>query len=198
MNRSKLRPVAFVALLLALPFTPAIAAAEGQGPAASAGGLSEGVMLRLARTPYIAAGDLQSPDIVYVFVDTECPWCHRLMQRLARTQAGVQVRYVLVAVLQEVSLPHAAVILDSKDRAGALARLADGKPLPAGAGSSASRQAIATNNLLMQALELPATPGLVYRDAGGHIRAKAGMPDEAEFTTLFRPASPAPPRASPQ
>lgn len=158
--------------------------------ASAVGGLSEGVLIRLARTPWIASGKLEATQVVYVFIDTECPYCHELMLKLDRVEPAVQVRYVLVAVLREVSLPHAAAILASPDPPRSLHALVEGKTPARGPISPAARESIATNNLLMEALNLAATPGLVYRDSHGSVRAVAGVPDDAAFDEIFRPVKP--------
>ncbi len=185
MRASRRRVLATTTAFLALGFAPAMRAGTAQS-GLEARGLSEGVFLRLGRTPWITLAEAEASEVVYVLIDTECPWCHRLMTQLQRDGARVrvQVRYVLVAVLGDESLPRAAAILDSDNRRGALAALLSGKHA-AGRGSTDSRAAIATNNVLMRALDLPATPGLVYRDAGGAIRALAGMPDPRAYEQIF-------------
>ncbi|OZB71633.1 MAG: thiol:disulfide interchange protein DsbG, partial [Lysobacterales bacterium 13-68-4] len=55
----------------------------------------------LEKSTWIAEGSPKASRIVYVFNDTECPYCHRLwaaiQPKLAKGE--VQVRYVMVAVI---------------------------------------------------------------------------------------------------
>jgi protein-disulfide isomerase len=148
--------------------------------------LSDGLLARLEASQWISLSDASSDRTVYVLIDTECPYCHTLMTRLAQSAPDVQVRYVLVAVLEEASLPRAAAILDSKDRRAALARLLDGGQISRSGGSGASRSTVERNNGFLRALGLVATPGLVYRGDDGAIRALAGIPSDDEVRQIFR------------
>lgn len=181
MRRSILRCL----LLLAVGFP------DGWARAADSPGLSPGVMLRLERARWIQAGDPGASRIIYVFVDTQCTYCRTLWQRMAERRSRVQIRVLLVAVLGPASWPGAAGILQTADpRTTLAAQETNPKARQALAESdirAETREQIRLNNLFMDALKLPATPGIVYRDGAGAIRAIAGLPEDALLQEILGP-----------
>ncbi len=155
---------------------------------AEAAGLSEGVMLRLDRATWIEAGNSAAESIVYVFVDMECPYCRELYSRIEGSNAQVRVRYLPVAVIQASSWGKAAAVLQARDPRAALDSQERGVRDSSAIGviRADTRDSLELNNLLMAALNLPATPGIVYRDAAGAIHALAGVPDDALYALIFR------------
>lgn len=146
---------------------------------------------RLAKATWIAEGPADARRIVYVFTDTECPFCHRLWKAIQPDikQGKVQVRYVLVAVIKPESLPRAAAILDASDPKAAFRRhesnyghspIQPEKTVPA-----ATRKKLAYNTRLMSRMDIQGTPGIVYKDADGHIRLLQGMPPSSRLHTIF-------------
>jgi thiol:disulfide interchange protein DsbG len=148
----------------------------------------------LADSTYITEGSLKPDRIVYVFIDTECPYCHRLraaMQPYLGAGSRVQVRYVLVAVLNEDSEPHAQAILMRKDTARALAEHENAfdkggiaKPAALRADLSAKLEG---NQALMSAFSLRGTPSIVYADPDGKLVKLQGTPDAEALAALMTP-----------
>ena len=183
MTRSNfLAALAFVALL-ALPAAPF---AQGAG-----------AWEELERSAWIADGSPEAARVVYVFTD---PFCAKLWADARPWVASgkVQLRHVIVGILSPTSPGKAAALLGDKDPARALAAyeglhapamakaLAEGaRPRPLGDEGLSPMASIPAriaekldaNARLMASFGLPATPGLVWRDAKGAIHARAGAPD---------------------
>src|SRR5689334_20235122 len=75
-----------------------------------------GLMQRLDRAKWIATGAKSSERVVYVFTDADCPYCNDLWKAMQTARAAdVQIRYLMVAVIDADSKGKAAEILESKD-----------------------------------------------------------------------------------
>lgn len=147
---------------------------------------SEADWQALGKADWIAEGNLKAKRIVYVFVDTRCPFCEhfwKLSQPYLK-RGNVQVRNILVAVISPQSLPEAALILDAKDPAKAWQKNEANyghNPAPAAkAGSNTARQKLQANNKLMNKLGFFGTPAVVYKDANGKIHAANGVPQDPQ------------------
>ena len=152
-------------------------------------GLSIGVMQRLERSRWIASGAKSAGRVVYVFTDPNCPFCNDLWKALKSARApDVQVRYLLVAVIDEDSRAKDAAILESKDPAASLEEheraYASGGIAPKASSQPATRETIAVNEDLMRALHIYGTPGLVYLDERGEVAVFAGMPDPGQLRMI--------------
>lgn len=141
---------------------------------------------QIAKSTWVSEGNPKAKRVVYVFVDTRCPFC-RHFWRASQPWVGhgkVQIRNVLVAVISPDSMPEAAGILDAADPAKAWQdneRDFGRNPDPApNAGSASARVRIEANNALMQKLGFYGTPTIVYEAADGSIRAMRGMPQDPE------------------
>src|SRR5690625_828456 len=79
----------------------------------------------LEKSTWVAEGDKDAGRVVYVFTDTECPYCHKFWKASQPwlEKGGVQVRNILVAVISPQSLPRAAAILAAADPAAAWMRI---------------------------------------------------------------------------
>ena len=166
-----------------------------QGPLATAStpALDEATWARLGKSTWIAEGSSKPKRIVYVFTDTECPYCHKLWQAIQPLLAGgdVQVRNVMVAVIAPRSAPRAAALLAAPDPRTALQQhesafghsaIAPLKEVPANLA-----QQISDNNDLMDQLGISGTPATVYKDADGKIRMAVGMLPPDRIQAIFRP-----------
>lgn len=140
----------------------------------------------LAKSTWVPEGNPKAKRVVYVFVDTRCPFCHHFWKASQPwvERGTVQIRNVLVAVIAPESLPEAAGILDAADPTKAWqANERDfGKHPnpPSDAGSAAARARIEANNALMQKLGFYGTPTIIYKAADGSIQAMQGMPQDPE------------------
>lgn len=140
----------------------------------------------LEKSTWVAEGDKNAERVVYVFTDTECPYCHKFWKASQPwlEKGGVQVRNILVAVISPKSLPRAAGILAADDPAAAWKRNeanfgkqgAPGKGKP----SATAERKINANNDLMVRLGFFGTPGIVYKDADGKIHTVHGLPPDPE------------------
>lgn len=154
-------------------------------------GFGEAQWQALASATWFAEGNPDAKRIVYAFEDTRCPYCHRLWkatQPLLK-KGNVQIRTILVGVIAPESLPEAASILDAKDPAAAWNKNEEdfGKNPAPGDASQASLAKVRANTALMQKLGFMGTPSIVWKDAGGRIRAMQGMPrDQQGLEAIFQ------------
>ena len=145
----------------------------------------------LAKASWIAEGATHPKRIVYVFTDTECPYCHKLWAATQPLLAGgdVQVRHVMVAVIAPQSRNRAAAILDAANPQAALHQHESTfghstvAPEPSVPAATASR--IDANNALMEKLGIQGTPATLYKDAAGKVRILQGMLPEDQLKTIF-------------
>jgi hypothetical protein len=148
-----------------------------------------GLMQRIDRAKWIAAGAKSAERVVYVFTDPDCPFCNDLWKALQTARApDVQIRYLLVAVIDADSKGKGAAILESKDPAAALEKsernYEHGGIPPKADVSPASTETISFNGDLMGALHIFGTPGLVYLDENRQVKVFAGMPDDKQLRTI--------------
>jgi thiol:disulfide interchange protein DsbG len=150
-----------------------------------------GLMQRLDRARWIASGSKSTERVVYVFTDPDCPFCNDLWRALQTARAPeVQVRYLLVAVIDADSRGRDATILESADPAAALEKHERAFAGGAGIASKSTVQpetaeTVAVNAALMNALHIFGTPGLVYLDEHNGVKVFAGMPDAQQLRAIF-------------
>lgn len=154
--------------------------------------LDAGLWTALEKTAWVAEGSDHPKRIIYIFTDTECPYCHRLWQATQPflQQGDVQIRNIIVAVIAPDSLGRGAAVLAASDpHATYLAHeqhFRDHSPVqvlkqvPA-----AIQQKIDQNEALMDKLGIDGTPTVLYQDAKGAIRMVPGMPSQATLQTIF-------------
>jgi thiol:disulfide interchange protein DsbG len=148
-----------------------------------------GLMQRLDRATWIAVGAKSSERVVYVFTDADCPYCNDLWKAMQTVRApDVQIRYLLVAVIDADSKGKAGAILESKDRAATLDKAErnydHGGIAPKATLLPATSETISFNGDLMGALHIFGTPGLIYLDGNQQVKVFAGMPDEAQLRAI--------------
>ena len=159
--------------------------------AATTPGLDPSLWDRLAKAKWIAEGATRPTRIVYVFTDTECPFCHRFwLASQPYLRAGkVQIRDIIVAVIAPASFGRGAAVLAAPDPAAAWKRneLAFGhSPVkPLARVDAHTRAEIASNKLLLDRFNAYGTPVIVYRDRFGHVRMTQGAPDNETMRAIF-------------
>ena len=159
--------------------------------AATTPSLSDATWTELGKASWIAEGASKPKRIVYVFTDTECPYCHKLWLATQPLLAGgdVQVRHILVAVIAPQSLNRAAAILDAPDPKAVLHQhentFGHSTVQPLVSVPAATTKRIAANTALMQKLGIQGTPATVYKDAGGKIRVATGMLPDNRLKAIF-------------
>jgi thiol:disulfide interchange protein DsbG len=174
-----------VLCLLSLCVSVGIAGNSATVPAGS----SAGLMQRLDRAHWIAAGAKSPARVVYVFSDPNCPYCNDLWKALRSARApDVQIRYLLVAVIDAESRGKDGAILESKDPAASLERherdYARGGIAPKAMLQPQTQETISVNEQLMTALNIYGTPGLVYLDERNEVAVFSGMPDPAQLRMI--------------
>jgi thiol:disulfide interchange protein DsbG len=148
-----------------------------------------GLMQRLDRAKWIGTGAKSTERVVYVFTDPDCPFCNDLWKAMQKVRAPeVQIRYLLVAVIDADSKGKDAAILEAKDPVAALEtserNFEHGGIAPKSPALPQTTETISFNGDLMGALHIFGTPGLVYQDEQGQVKVFAGMPDAAQLRTI--------------
>jgi thiol:disulfide interchange protein DsbG len=148
-----------------------------------------GLMQRMDRAKWIAAGAKSEKRVVYVFTDPDCPFCNELWKAIQTARApDVQIRYLLVAVIDADSKGKDAAILESKDPAAALEKsernYEHGGIAPQADMLPQTKETISFNGDLMAALHIFGTPGLVYMDEHNQVKVYAGMPDATQLRAI--------------
>jgi len=152
-------------------------------------GSATGLMQRLDRAKWIATGAKSAERVVYVFTDPDCPFCNDLWKAMQKARApDVQIRNLLVAVIDDDSRGKDAAILEAKNPVAAFEQnernYDHGGIAPKKTALPETNEIIGFNGDLMSALHIFGTPGLVYMDEHGQVRVFAGMPDEAQLRTI--------------
>jgi thiol:disulfide interchange protein DsbG len=128
-------------------------------------------------------------NMLYVFVNANCPFCHLTWRALQPYQAaGLQVRWVLVDTLGPTSMPKAIEVLAADDTTAAFRKMEEnhGKPWNIAPGLTAQDQPdiaarVRKNNEMLEHFGLRGTPGLIWKDEKGDVQVKAGMPRLSEL-----------------
>ncbi|MGH8274909.1 MAG: thiol:disulfide interchange protein DsbG [Gammaproteobacteria bacterium] len=167
--------------------------------------LSRAYLLRYQRGPgaatgyknlesrnWIAEGARHPKRTVYAFIDPDCPYCHMLWEKAqGYYDKGVQVRYILVAILGESSLGKAAAILAAKNPSRAFRKNESGFSHHSGAITPLKkvpdklRDEIAENNALMQHFGFDGTPGMVWKVEDGAVKTQEGLPLKGDLDYIF-------------
>lgn len=152
-------------------------------------GSSPGWIEQLSQAHWIAAGARSTTRVVYVFSDPNCPYCNDLWKALqVKRAADVQLRYLLVAVIDDDSRAKDAAILESQDPGATFdeqeRNYANGGIHGKATLQPATASTIATNERLMSALHIYGTPGLIYVDEHNQVRLFVGMPDEEQLRMI--------------
>ncbi|ATP29034.1 thiol:disulfide interchange protein DsbG [Chromobacterium violaceum] len=151
---------------------------------------SDAMWEQLQGSAWIADGSRTAERVVYLFTDPNCPYC-RQFWRDARpwVRSGkVQLRHILIGILQADSRGKAAAILADADPARALARHeggADTRPL--GQPPAAVEARLDANHRLMERLGAFATPAIYYRAADGSLQKAQGAPGAAALPKILGP-----------
>ena len=152
-----------------------------------------GLFKELEQSAYVVEGTVKSPkNVVYVFVDANCPFCHMAWKALQPYEkAGLQARWILVDTLGPTSMPKAIEVLAASDKMAAFRRMEEGfgKPWKAPAGMTAAdkpkiAEQVKTNNALLGKFGFGGTPGFVWKDKDGKVQLKSGMPRLAELPKI--------------
>ncbi|MFA5632168.1 MAG: thiol:disulfide interchange protein DsbG [Porticoccaceae bacterium] len=155
--------------------------------------MGERMWTKLETSAWVQDGDSKAARIIYTFSDPNCPYCNRFWQAARPwVEAGkVQLRHVMVGIIKEDSATKAAAILAAKDTSAALAEnetnFSKGGITPAKSVSTAVRESLDANQLLMMELGFRGTPALVFHDESGAVQRYNGMPQGEDLTEVMGP-----------
>jgi thiol:disulfide interchange protein DsbG len=184
----------FVSMLIAA-MTSIMFLDVNAAPAAGAAQQHEydALFARLVKTDAVVEGPKNAKRVLYVFFDANCFYCHLSWKALQPYErAGVQVRWVPVAYQQPSSVGRAAAIMQARDRVAALRENEmgynpakfDGGITPLADVPKALAAQLQANTRLMQRFGAPGTPAMAWKDAGGNVRFKVGMPRQSELPEI--------------
>ena len=143
------------------------------------------LFLELEKAEVITEGARDAKNVLYVFFDSNCFYCHLTWKALQPYgKVGLQVRWVPVAYQKPSSVGRAAAIMGAPDRAAALRENEvnydrphfDGGIKPVDKPQAQLAAQLQTNTELMRKFGVPATPLLVWKDSNGNVQIKPGVP----------------------
>lgn len=143
------------------------------------------------KASWIAEGN--GAHILYVFFDPNCPYCHKLYERL-RSRVGqneLQVRWIPVGILFTTSLGKAAALLEAQDPLLAF-RQNEEKFTHTEHGaasetfaSAATEKKLKQNSQLLQQIGGQSVPTILYREASGLIKVRQGAPSQKKLDAFL-------------
>lgn len=146
----------------------------------------------LQHADWIAEGADNPDRIVYAFLDPDCPYCWQLWKSARKYyDEGVQVRYIIVAILGESSVHKAAAILAADNPKQALRRNERGFSHHSGAIEPMKNipdnllAKITEHNSLMQKFGFNGTPAMVWKTEDGSVKTQNGLPPTPILETIF-------------
>ncbi len=146
----------------------------------------------LEESHWVLDGDPDAPHIVYTFTDPNCPFCQQLWEETRPwVEAGkVQLRHILVGILQQDSPQKAMAILSSEAPEEALHDHNQGDTPPIdGPFSAEIEQILYENHELMQEYGLQATPSTFYQ-VDDRVEVVQGLPRDDRLTEMMGGSSP--------
>ena len=152
---------------------------------------NEKIWQQLDTAKWVLDGDKDAKRIIYTFTDPYCPYCQKLREIADPyiAKGEVQLRHIMVGILQEDSIKKAAAILGADSPEKALQQHIHPADNPT---ENINEEALANgsllveeNNLLMEQLGFMATPTSIYKDEKGHVRLIEGMPMRDDIDKLF-------------
>ncbi|MDA8389798.1 MAG: thioredoxin fold domain-containing protein [Gammaproteobacteria bacterium] len=157
--------------------------------------VASGYWTRLQTATGIREG--HGPTALVVFFDPNCPYCHRLydkLQPLLRTHP-LAVQWIPVGILTLSSFGKAAALLKARDPQAALAAAENGFGPGGGAivprrATPSIAQALRTNERLLGEGGARGVPFLVYRDPAGSVHTITGDPPTVRLQRLWATPTP--------
>ncbi|MDN5864214.1 MAG: thiol:disulfide interchange protein DsbG [Gammaproteobacteria bacterium] len=147
---------------------------------------------KLEDARWIAEGAKNPERIVYSFIDPDCPYCwHFWKAAQDYYDQGVQVRYIIVAILGKSSVQKAAAILAADDPGQAFRFNEEGFSHHSGAIEPMKdiprkiSEAISNNNALMMRFGFNGTPALVWKNDKGEVKTLNGLPPKSGLERIF-------------
>lgn len=141
--------------------------------------LSERLYTDVENAHWVSIGSETAP-IIYVFVDSQCNYCHEYWFDLATPyveEGALQVRLIPVAIINDKSKTQGAELLFAGDPATAWRRHVKGDPqaLSGTGDNDIAMEAVELNTELFKRWNMRSTPYSVYRGPNGAVRVVRGM-----------------------
>jgi len=146
---------------------------------------------RLASAAVVSEGNPVSGNVVYVFMEPNCGYCHRFWEasRPYVETGKVELRHIMVSFLHQSSASKNAAILEAANPAALLAEHEDAFQSGGIDGIAAPKEetiaALEHNNGLMRELGLQGTPAIVFRNADGQVEIVKGLPPPTQMPLIF-------------
>jgi thiol:disulfide interchange protein DsbG len=154
---------------------------------------NEKIWQKLESAKWVLDGDKDAKQIIYTFTDPYCPYCQKLRETADPyiVKGEVQLRHIMVGILQEDSIQKAAAIIGADSPEQALQQHiqhADNNSTELDDEALINATLLVEeNNQLMEQLGFMATPTSIYKDEKGHVRLIEGMPMRDDVSKLFGP-----------
>ncbi len=149
----------------------------------------------IGSTAWIQQGSNDAPHQMYVIIDPNCIYCHRLYESLQPfIESGqLAVRWLPVAFLKNTSIGRAYALLSSANPLQTLAQneknfdeaSENGGVPPLNNPSALVQQQLQNNMAFLTEAEINATPALLYRTVNGNARLDMGMIDPTKLKDLI-------------
>lgn len=147
----------------------------------------------LSQSSWIGEGDKDAKQIVYAFMDPNCPYCAMFWQKAQPylKQKGIQLRHIMVGVISPTSLPIAAKMLAAPDPDKLLAEHMQKKAQRQEGLSAAGNvpddavRKVNANSKLMGDNDISGTPAIVYKDKQGKTHVIQGLPSDEVMEQIF-------------
>ena len=156
-------------------------------------------MAAIAKT-HSTQGSTKAPHGLYVIVDPNCIFCHRLYDTLMpMIKSGeLSVKWIVTGLIKPSSKPKAYAILAAKDPIKALAEneknfneaIEEGGITPLNTPPADIEAAVAANEAFMKQLNLLGTPVIIYFAKDGSPQLSEGLPQPAVLTQIINNSNP--------
>lgn len=146
---------------------------------------------RLEESHWIADGSAEASRVLYTFTDPNCPYCRQFWEEARPwVDAGeVQLRHVMVGVLQQDSPAKAAALLGAENPEQALREHSGGDEVAPSAQSRDIEDQVYRNNQLFEELGFYATPTTLFQ-RDGRLERVDGMPSEERLVEMMGGSAP--------
>lgn len=152
--------------------------------------LADSMLKDIHQTTWISEG--KGPHVAYVFFDPNCPYCHKLYERLRPwvKQGKLEVRWIPVGILTTTSRGKAVAILGAKDPLQAFYQNENhynrGGGIDEDLGSADIEKKLKTNENLLARTNLGAVPLMLFRKSDGEAMLITGAPPKERLAGLIK------------
>lgn len=146
---------------------------------------------KLEAATIVSEGNRDSGNVVYVFMEPNCGYCHLFWEasRPYLETGKVEMRHILVSFLRETSAAKNAAILEAANPSALLAEheatFQQGGIEGIASPKESTIAALEGNNGLMRELGLQGTPAIVFKNADGKVEILKGMPPAEQLPRIF-------------